>query len=827
MTATVLRAPAAHVVAGTIYVVAMVAVAAIAAWPVYGSVRFITLVVLAVIAAFSIAVAHRMLRLAWWVTGLVTLLAFLVLGVLLAVPARPLIEFPVTILDVLAGVVTGWKDLITVELPVGTYRNLLVPALAVFLGGALTAFLLSWRRTKGAAVAAVVCLAMALFGLAFGRPFASPSLEIGAFTIPAPRELLTGALALVFSIAWLSWLALDERRRALRRAADTSGVRVSRVRSASDGRRTMLAGAMVLVSVALAAAAAPAIAGDRSRDVLRTGIGPEVDVRTAITPLTSFRDGFDDARFDAVLFQVDGAALPDRVRLATLTSYDGVMYHALDPASSVADARFLRVPSGLDAGSGAPVDVEITIGDLDGIWLPTAGRLGRLTFDGDRSARLTDGFYYNASSSAAVDTVPGGLVPGDSYTFTGVEPRTPALASVDAPGQSAATVEAPPNLVEWVQLQDAGTGGAGLAALVDLLRERGYLSHGLQIDEDDPPAWVTALGDYTFQPSAAGHSLARVDALFRQLLDRQNEDADGTLVSAIGDQEQFAVAVALLAEYLGFPARVVVGAHLSDPGDGQRYCVEGACRAGDLTAWVEVQSSEGDWIPVDVAPQYEEPIDTDVRRERDPENVTEVRPETAQEVVPPDPTQQDSTTPDDTQDDAGWDLAALWAGLRVAGIVLLVLTLLLGPFLLVLAAKAVRRRGRRDQPDSTARVVGGWDELVDTAVDYGLPPPRAQTRTELALLYGGPPLSRLADTADRAVFSRTALTDAEAQEFWRIVDSERRGLAESRTLWQRVRAAVSLKSFTRSWTTRAGRSRSTQLRRTERRRRRGGGAQST
>ena len=51
---------------------------------------------------------------------------------------------------------------------------------------------------------------------------------------------------------------------------------------------------------------------------------------------------------------------------------------------------------------------------------------------------------------------------------------------------------------------------------------------------------------------------------------------------------------------------------------------------------------------VDVTPQHTEAVETEVRQQRDPLNVTEVRPEAAEEVVPPDPVQQESpptTTP--------------------------------------------------------------------------------------------------------------------------------------------------------------------------------------
>ena len=69
----------------------------------------------------------------------------------------------------MTGAVTGWKDLVTVELPVGSYRNLLVPALVVFLVGTLIALRLAWLPARVAVLASVVSLGMVFFGLAFGR----------------------------------------------------------------------------------------------------------------------------------------------------------------------------------------------------------------------------------------------------------------------------------------------------------------------------------------------------------------------------------------------------------------------------------------------------------------------------------------------------------------------------------------------------------------------------------------------------------------------------------------------------------------------------------
>ncbi len=56
-------------------------------------------------------------------------------------------------------------------------------------------------------------------------------------------------------------------------------------------------------------------------------------------------------------------------------------------------------------------------------------------------------------------------------------------------------------------------------------------------------------------------------------------------------------------------------------------------------------------------------------QQEDPENVTEVRPDTVEEVVPPEPVQEDDSRDDATRTDEGLDLAWLWPVLRVAGIV--------------------------------------------------------------------------------------------------------------------------------------------------------------
>ncbi|WP_214468489.1 transglutaminase domain-containing protein [Microbacterium flavescens] len=791
-----------RIVVGSLFALIVVLVAAAAAWPIYRSWSFGPLVTVAVSIASALAAVATRRRWSGWIVAGGLLVAFFVIGVPLAVPSR--LGGPADLLrgfgELASGAVLGWKDLITVELPVGSYRNLLVPALIVFLVGTCVLLLLAWRADRIAYAAVPVALAMVSFGLFFGRTTVSAPITLGPLSLYAPVETALGALSLLSCLLWLAWRTHDERLRALQRAAASSGVRVSRRPSRADRRRTALGAGMVAAALVLAVGVVPFAARGAERDVLRSAVGPEIDLSAAVSPLAEYRALFTEERAQDVLFTVTSdSSLPERVRLATLDAYDGEVFRS-GGEGSVDAGRFVRVPSSLDAGDGTPIEATIEIEALDGIWMPTVGRLSGVEFEGGRAAALADRFYYNAAASAGVQTAGGGLAPGDRYVASGVEPETPVLSEIEAPGGAGSGIAAPDSLRAWVEAHLSGSGGAALAELVGLLRERGYLSHGLDDGGDEGPAWADALADYRFQPSASGHSLARVDAMFGRLLEREDDPrakASGNYVAAVGDDEQFAVAVALIARELGFPSRVVLGARLGETQPGLTSCDEGVCQAQDLSAWTEVQSADGDWVSVDVTPQWDESPSLDVTEQRDPEIVTEVRPDTVEEVLPPDPLQEDSATSDPAVEETGLDLAWLWPILRTTGVALLILGLALGPFLVVIGAKAARRRGRRRALSPATRIAGGWEEYVDAAIDAGREAPRTHTRRELALGFGSGAGLRLADTADRAVFSSGDATETDAAEYWRWVDDERRLLATERGFWRRLAVTVSLRSFVR------------------------------
>ncbi len=792
---TVRPALTPRAVVGSLYALAVVVLAAAAAWPIYRDSAFVLLVAGAAVAGSAIAAVATRLRWNGWITAGALAVAGLVLGVLLAVPSLLGTDIVGAVVEVGRGVVFGWKDLVTVELPVGTYRNLMVPALVVFLVGTAGLLMLAWRADRRAYAAVAVAIGMVAFGLVFGRTSVSAPLVVGPFVLYAPLETALGAATLIVSLLWLTWRAHDERLRALERAALSSGVRNSGRPSSADRRRTALAAVMVVVALGASVAVIPFAARGAERDVLRAAAGPDVALAAAISPLASYRALFADESAGEVLFTVtaDGA-LPERVRLATLDDYDGETFRSGGTAAA-SDARFVRVPAALDAGAGRPISVDVAIEGLEGIWMPTVGALESVAFDGARAAALADGFYYSAAASAGVQTAGSGLEPGDGYTLRAVVAPVPDLAAAVAPGVDA-SVTPPDSLRQWVETHVTGTDGAALEGLVTLLRERGYLSHGLT---ESDTAWIEALPGYRFQPAVAGHSLARIDQMFTRLLERENDPramAGGNYVAAVGDDEQFAVAVALIAQELGFPSRVVVGARLDAAPQGLASCDGGACRAQDLSAWTEVQTATGQWVPVDVTPQYEQSPSLEVTELRDPENVTEVRPEAVEEVLPPDPLQEDTGSDQASDDGTGIDLAWLWPALRVAGVVLAVAAIAFGPLLAIVAAKSVRRRSRRTQGAPATRIAGGWDEYVDAAVDAGREVPAWSTRSELAAAFATPRAGTLAGDADRAAFSGASATDDDAAAFWRIVDEERRGFAAD-SGWRSILATVSLKSFIR------------------------------
>lgn len=786
---------------------AILAVGAVAAWPIYRAPQLIVTVVVAIAAGHVIAAAGTRWRWSGWGVAAAGAGAYLVLGVTVAVPGalagadaarRALIA-------VGAAPVTGWKDLLTLDLPLGTYQATLAPALLLFLGSTIAALSIAWRRQRRWMPAVPLALLPTVFGIAFGSRSLADPLRVGPLDVQP--ETLIGLGAVVAAVLAVVWRTGHDRRRALATASAASGVARSRTgRRRGVVTRAATATGMLLIAAVAAAVWGPwALAGE-PRTVARSVVDPVLELERAVSPLAAYRASFTDERYDETLFTVTAPAGIDRVRLATLPFYDGRTVRAIDPAAGLADptTAFTRVPARLDA-SGDEIAATVRVEAGTGIWMPTVGTLRAVTFEGARASALADGFFYSAATGSAIEIADPGLGDGDAYRLVATPeaaavPTASLVPSRTGPALPAEVVPAP--LLEWMDAQDAGTGGAALATLIDRLRARGYLSHAVLLSPGENPSWLAEVGENGFQPSRAGHSTDRVGVLFTQLLEREASTPGGSdedLVAAVGDDEQFAVAAMLIADQLGFDARVVLGTRL-DSSEDLPVCAEGACRGGDLAAWIEVRDAGGGWVPVDVTPQSDSFPSPDLEERRDPENPTEVRRDDAETVLPADASPADGERAGAEAAPQTADLSALWAAVRVGGVSLLAVVVLVGPLATILALKALRRRGRR-RSDGAERFTGGWEEYVDTAVDHGYPAPAHLTRQELARLFAVDGADqagvRLATWADRSVFDVAPPTAAENDEFWRIVAAERARFAAEKGFWARMRARLSLRSLIR------------------------------
>lgn len=743
-----------------VFAIAAVALGAWSFWPVYQSPAFVLMLVVTLLAGAAIGVAGWAFRLPSIVVAGLVVVAYLALGVPLAVPSETaaggLLPTWTGFVDLVQGTWLSWKQLVTIGVPVGSYQALLVPAFLLVLLATVVAVTIALRSSRPE-LAAIPPLLLLVAGILLGSSTAS---------VPLPLLLALFALLL----AWLIRFRLQRRAVAVRTLREQSGLLVE---SRSERRSTALlttAGAAVMLVTASAAgiAAAALLPPSGDRQVVRTAVEQPFDPRDYPSPLSGFRSYLQPAKADEPMITVDGLPADRRVRIATLDTYDGVTYAVGSGDVTSASGSFSRVPYRIDQSAvrGTPVTMKVVVRGYRGPWLPGSGQLEQLAFSGRDAAGLSGSFYYNDVTGTGAVT--SSLHSGDAYTAESVvKPLlTPARLEKVQPGSDSVPRPSviPDELTSVLQKYTAGVTGAGakLAAALRGLAQDGYLSHGVRPDEP---------------PSRSGHGADRITELL-------------TDVPMLGDQEQYAVTAALMARQLGFPARVVVGFAAPKDTTGSTVTFVGS----DISAWIEVQTNDG-WVTVDPTPPLR-PVPP-----KQPDQPTQIsRPQT--NVQPPvDDNPQRNDEPPQAQVDPSNQpqpnpvLETLLAILTVIGWTLLVVALLVSPFLAVLAAKWRRRALRRAAPTARERIVGGWREFADAAVDHGYDPPPAATRVEFAETIGGSRAHALASVADRATFSGLAPTPAEADSVWKAVDDLRTQLAHRDTRWKRLLAAVSLRSL--------------------------------
>lgn len=755
------RNPVRRVV-GTVYLLLLMAGCVAVLWPVYQNSDFTVMAVGAIGAAAVVAVLAAVFRWSTLVTTLVALGAFAVLGVPLAIPGEALSRVVPTfrgLLDLTAALALGWKQLVTIPVPVGSYQALLVPAYVLAFVGTLASVtvLLRSRMPELALVPPLVVFVTAIV--------------LGSDAVATPLPLTLGIVAL--SVGWLVWMRRIRRVSHLvsLSSSHADGVRRSE-RSLASTRSVGIALVAIVAALMTAAGVAVALPSVSARTVARTAATPPFDPRDYPSPLSGFRSYLEPAEASDPLFTVSGVGDLHRLRVATMDSYDGVVYSVgTQPNDSGAFSRvpdtLALPPASAEAAKRRTRTLEVTIQSLDGPWLPTFGDLEHIAFGGSAPDALRDGFYYNAETATMADVTR--LRDGDSYSVTAEATPTKTIGQLASaqPGTSRLpALDVVPGRLDDALRRfegDARTPGAKLAAALKGMADAGYISHGI--------------GDEV--KSLSGHGADRIDALL-------------TEQPMVGDQEQYAVAAALMARRIGFPARVVLGFTVPQQGDGDSVTITGS----DVTAWIQVQTAGDGWVDVDPNPQVR-PIPQ--KQPDEPKQIS--RPQSV--VQPPKDTVDHGQSPPPQSHVAKQrdDRTPLWLSvlltvLGVIGWVVLVLALAASPFLAVMAAKWRRRRVRRSpRVLPRGRISGAWREFADVAVDHGYVPPGAATRSEVATAVGGPRPALLAAVADRSAFGRVEPTDADAEQVWSAVDELRRDLDSRTGRWGRLRARVSLRSL--------------------------------
>ncbi len=688
-----------------------------------------------------------------------TVVGYFLLGAPLALRRPPTPDSMLLLGDHL---VFGWKDLLTTLPPVdGDSTLLALPwllGLATGLVGALTAGLTVTATRRG--FAAVVL------------PVLTPTALLAVVILLGVREPASlWVQGVGFAGLSMAWLVLRSHRRVVHDDDAQLGGRVRSLRAVSGA-------VLIGVAATLALPVATWSSGDAERWVLRDHVEPPFDVGRYASPLSSFRRYVKQPRPDAEnlyeepLMTITGVEPGTRVRFAALDTYDGVIWGASNDSTfgGPVEGTFQRVSSAIsNPATGPTAEVTVTLEEgYSGVWLPTVGALTGLTFGDGRDAPETESFRYNLATSTGV--VPAGLQPGDSYTFESVlsdaelTANTPPASTIGLADTTAPFLTA--QAQDWSAVSTRPM--EQVLAIAERLRDEGKYSDGVRASE---------------RFYLAGHHQSRLS------------DADGGINSPIivGNDEQYAAWMALLANQIGVPARVVVGAVVPDGGR-----VTGA----DVSAWVEVQAADGTWrtLPTEAFMDLDRPAELPPRQEEEMSG-TNVPPPAA---IPPPSTVGEPTDAElnalknkrDSEEGLVWP-AWLQALLRYVALPLLVVLTVAGA---ILGAKARRRRRRRSAEPVSARFAGGWREITDHARDLGVVVTGATRREESLTLAGvgavgaAPALAR---DADRHVFGPRPPEEDVAAAYWHDVDDYLAALSSQVTRWRKVQAALSLRSFRR------------------------------
>ncbi len=634
-------------------------------------------------------VLASMLRLGPLRTALLAAAAYFLFGSPLTMPAFTtggVLPSGTTLSGLATGAVFGWSDIVTLTTPVVAPDYIgVLPYVATWVVGVISSTLATrWfarrRRTPLSSLLALL---------------APTALYVASVLTGTSQPYLAAVRGVAFAIialVWLSW-----------RIPDTTNVSLSE--SSGLLRRKLIGvGVIALVAVVggtlLGAASAP---GTAQRFVLRENIQPPFDPLVYPSPLSGFRS-YAKSTSTATLFTVDGLTKGDRIRIATMDSYNGQVWNVTSPTTQsqgsgvfgLVGAR-LTPPSLLNVAGHEKLTVDI--GKYHDVWMPATGYPISVNFTAKKPESTQ--LRYNSETGILVDT--GTLTSGQKYTLDVDRASIPTDAQLEKVG--VANVSLPPvqNVPELVGSKATEFVGKAttpidkLRAIEAAFKKQGILSHGTAND----PA-----------PSRAGHGADRMKLLLSQ-------------TPMVGDQEQYASAFALMARSLGYPSRVVMGFAPKSIASGQAIAVTNK----EVTAWDEVAFDGIGWVPFNPTPDASNKPTTQPSKPRN-EALPQVRqpPRTGSNqnnLVSPTQIDKSKKTPDAFVFPAWVTPTALGIGIPLA--------VYFVPLTIIAALKRRRRKRRLTAGKSDRRAAGAWDEMADIYAELGYTVSRTATRVQSAL----------------------------------------------------------------------------------------------
>ncbi len=655
----------------------------------------------------------------------------------------------------------GWMDLLTVATPAGDLSGpAAVPLLAGLLVGAATMGIV--RFTRAVHWVLLLPVGWLAFSIAFGVRTAPTSIWLGA----------------ALGVGILVWLTAHRLSRANTVNAE---ILVRKDRGMSRATAKAVSAGIVIALAALTAVGVNILTGDRvNRQVLRDAVAPPLQLQEYPSALTKYRL-YELNLKDEVLFRVTGMPTGTRLRLAVMDTWDGTVFNV-----SQASSEYLRAGRELPWAPETDTAVgTITAVGYDDVWVPTFGDSSRIEFDGVRSTAQAGGLYYNRTTHQALTTA--GLDEGTT-----------------------ATVEAVP-VVNVDETERAGMSGAGAgqATLADVTRV--------------PDVLVKAATDWTADATSAYEQLSIIEERLRDEgfysdgsdgLSRSGHTAErlGTMFDSsqwVGDDEQYATVMALMATQLGIPVRVVMGFY---PLEGDIPADEWEVTGTQAHVWVEADLDGAGWVAFDPTPDRDKVPQTEVPRPKPQPKPQVDPPPDPPEKLPDEPIVADEEAVNvDEEDNTESNLGLI---LMIAGIAAGGGLLLASPLLIIAGLKARRARHRRTRGPVSDQLSGAWDEIVDRARDLGYQAPANWTRREAAAglqsEYPEVPLERVAHHIDASVFGAAEPGADTRDHVWDEADRLRGAMLTTRAWYLRPAAIFSLTSLRRRTTESRQRPRTTQ-----------------